>query len=181
MSPRPSAPLALEYVLLGLLDRQPMHGYDLFKEISTRPEIALVWSIKQSQLYALLDKLEERGLLVSALIPGEAHPDRKEFHPTAAGRKAFRYWMQSPVHHGRDMRQEFLARLYFAAQNGKEFTFELLNQQRQVCQSWKGRLERQFRALEGQNQFARLIFSYRLGQIDAMLDWLATCSKELVA
>ncbi len=181
MSPRPSSPLALEYVLLGLLDRQPMHGYDLYKEIISRPEIALVWSIKQSQLYALLDKLEERGLLVSALIPGEAHPDRKEFRPTADGHKAFRYWMQSPVHHGRDMRQEFLARLYFAAQNGEKSTVELLSQQRQVCQSWKSRLERQFGALEGPNQFARLIFSYRMGQIDAMLDWLETCSKELVA
>ncbi len=181
MSPRPSAPLALEYVLLGLLDRQPMHGYDLYKEILTRPEIALVWSIKQSQLYALLDKLEERGLLASALIPGEAHPDRKEFRPTSEGRKAFRYWMQSPVHHGRDMRQEFLARLYFAVQNGEGYTSELLSQQRQVCLSWKGRLERQFMAFEGQNQFARLIFSYRLGQIDAMLDWLETCSQELEA
>ncbi len=157
-----------------------MHGYDLYKEILTRPEIALVRSIKQSQLYALLDKLEERGLLASALIPGEAHPDRKEFRPTSEGRKAFHYWMQSPVHHGRDMRQEFLARLYFAAQNGEEYASELLSQQRQVCLSWKGRLERQFQALEGQNQFTRLIFTYRLGQIDAMLDWLETCSQELI-
>ncbi len=179
MSPRRSAPLALEYVLLGLLDRQPMHGYDLYKEITTQPEIALVWSIKQSQLYALLDKLEERGLLVSTLIPGDAHPDRKEFTPTADGHKAFLYWMQSPVHHGRDMRQEFLARLYFAFRNGKELAFELLRQQRQVCLSWKGRLERQFQARDGQSQFARLIYDYRLGQINAMLEWLETCDKEL--
>jgi PadR family transcriptional regulator AphA len=179
MSPRRSAPLALEYVLLGLLDRQPMHGYDLYKEITTQPEIALVWSVKQSQLYALLDKLEERGLLASTLIPGEVHPNRKEFHPTPEGHKAFLDWMQSPVHHGRDMRQEFLARLYFAFRNGKENALELLRQQRQVCLSWKGRLERQFQAQEGQNPFARLIFDYRLGQINAMLDWLETCGKEL--
>src|SRR5512139_972044 len=101
MSPRPSSPLTLEYVLLGLLDERPMHGYDLFKAINLPSEIALVWSIKQSQLYAILDKLEERGLLVSDLIPGESHPDRKEFRPTVEGQRAFRYWMQSPVHHGR--------------------------------------------------------------------------------
>lgn len=181
MSPRPSAPLTLEYVLLGILDRQPMHGYDLYKEITSHQEIALVWSIKQSQLYAILDKLEERGLLASALIPGETHPDRKEFRPTAEGHKAFLYWMQSPVHHGRDMRQEFLARLFFAIKNGKEYAFELLQQQRQVCLSWKGRLEQRFNAPEGQSQFARLIFYYRMGQIDAMLDWLETCRKELIA
>ena len=181
MSPRPSAPLALEYVLLGLLDRQPMHGYDLYKEITSQREIALVWSIKQSQLYAILDKLEARGLLSSDLIPGEAHPDRKEFQPTAEGHKAFLNWMQSPVHHGRDMRQEFLARLYFALQNGQEYASELLGQQRMVCLSWKSRLERQFQAPEGQNQFARLIFHYRMGQINAMLDWLEMCHKELIA
>ncbi len=181
MSPRPSAPLALEYVLLGLLDRQPMHGYDLYKEIIAQPEIALVWKIKQPQLYALLDKLEERGLLESTLIPGESHPDRKEFRPTAEGHQAFLYWMQSPVHHGRDMRQEFLARLYFAYRNGKEYALKLLRQQRLVCLSWKGRLERQFQALEGQGQFARLIYEYRLGQINAMLAWLETCGRELAA
>lgn len=181
MSPRRSAPLTLEYVLLGLLDRQPMHGYDLYKEITSHEEIALVWSIKQSQLYALLDKLEERGLLVSALIPGETHPDRKEFHPTPEGHKAFTYWMQSPVHHGRDMRQEFLARLYFAIQNGKEFACALVRQQRQVCQSWENHLEREFQALEDQNQYARLIYHYRLGQIKAMQEWLEMCEKELLA
>ncbi len=181
MSPRRSAPLTLEYVLLGLLARQPMHGYDLFKEITSHEEIALVWSIKQSQLYALLDKLEERGLLVSALIPGETHPDRKEFRPTQEGHKAFTYWMQSPVHHGRDMRQEFLARLYFAIQNGKEFACELVRQQRKVCQSWQSRLERQFQALEDQNQYARFIYHDRLGQIIAMQEWLEMCEKELLA
>ncbi len=179
MSPRPSSPLTLEYVLLGLLDRQPMHGYDLFKEINSHPEIALVWSIKLSQLYAILDKLEERGMLASDLIPGEAHPDRKDFRLTPEGHKAFQYWMQSPVHHGRDMRQEFLARLYFALQNGKAYAFELLQQQRQVCLSWQARLEHQFQGLEDQNRYARLIFYYRMGQIKAMQEWLERCEKEL--
>jgi len=49
-----------------------MHGYDLDKEIATREGIALIWSITQSRLYALLDKLETQGMLTSTLVPGEA-------------------------------------------------------------------------------------------------------------
>src|SRR3990172_4975742 len=106
MSPRPSAPLTLEFILLGLLDQRPMHGYDLHRELASLAGIALIWSVKQSRLYALLDKLEQGGLLASQLIPGEAHPMRKQFRLTEGGRQALHSWMLSPVGHGRDMRQD---------------------------------------------------------------------------
>ena len=74
MSPRPSIPLTHEYILLGLLHQQPMHGYDLHKEITSREGIAVIWTVKQSQLYALLDKLETQGLLTSTLVPRRGAP-----------------------------------------------------------------------------------------------------------
>jgi DNA-binding PadR family transcriptional regulator len=52
--PRQQAPLSLEFILLGFLEQKPIHGYDLYKQISSFDAISLVWSVKQSQLYALL-------------------------------------------------------------------------------------------------------------------------------
>ena len=179
MSPRPSAPLTLEYVLLGLLDQRPMHGYDLHRELTSLAGIALIWSVKQSRLYALLDKLEQGGLLASELVPGEAHPMRKQFHLTERGRQSLHAWMLSPVQHGRDMRQDFLARLYFAQRNGVQPALNLIQDQRQICLGWKAHLVDQVSSLAGEDQFERLVYNFRIAQVQAMLDWLDACQQEL--
>ena len=55
MSPRRSAPFNLEFILLGFLSQRAMHGYDLYKTLVQGGGVGLVWRVKQSQLYALLD------------------------------------------------------------------------------------------------------------------------------
>jgi PadR family transcriptional regulator, regulatory protein AphA len=54
MSPRQSSPLSLEFILLGFLLEKPVHGYDLYRDISKINDLSEVWHIKQSQLYAPL-------------------------------------------------------------------------------------------------------------------------------
>jgi DNA-binding PadR family transcriptional regulator len=179
MSPRPSAPLTLEFILLGLLDQRPMHGYDLHRELTSLAGINLIWSVKQSRLYALLDKLEQGGLLASELIPGEAHPARKQFHLTERGRQSLHAWMLSPVQHGREMRQDFLARLYFAQRKGLQTAQRLIQDQRLVCLGWQAHLGSQVGSLREESQFERLVYEFRIAQVKAMLDWLDACQEEL--
>lgn len=179
MSPRPALPLTHEYILLGLLHQRPMHGYDLHKEIASREGIALIWSIKQSQLYALLDKLEAQGMLASTLVPGEAHPLRKEFQLTEAGQQAFSTWVQNPVHHPRAMRQDFLARLYFASQTSPQAAAHLIHQQQAVCHSWLQGLDQQERLLGEGHDFERSVYTFRTTQITGMLEWLSSQETKL--
>ena len=127
--------------LLGFIDQNPIHGYDLFKLISQFNTIYLVWRIKQSQLYALLDRLEDDGLVVSSMIPGESHPNRKQYQITSVGRQTFFAWRISPVQHERDVRQEFLAKIYFALQSGHETVLELLETQTELCFEWLSQLQ----------------------------------------
>jgi DNA-binding PadR family transcriptional regulator len=179
MSPRPTLPLTHEYILLGLLHQRPMHGYDLHKEIATRQGIALIWSIKQSQLYALLDKLESQGMLASTLVPGEAHPMRKEFRLTESGEQAFHTWMKSPVSHPRLMRQDFLARLYFASQTNPQAAAQLIHEQQAVCRDWlEGLRRRQDQLGENQN-YERIVYDFRATQITGMLEWLLSLETKL--
>ena len=181
MSPRSSAPLTLEYILLGLLTGQPMHGYDLHRELQTVEGISKIWSVKQSQLYALLEKLEERGFLRAELTAGEVFAQRKVYHVTPAGRQALQVWLSTPVAHTREVRQEFLARLYFAQLAGSAAAAALIQAQQAVGQGWLSRLQEDAQALDAGQTFERLVLDYRIRQVQAVLDWLERAAAELRA
>lgn len=175
MSPRSQAPLSNEYILLGFAAQGPVHGYDLHKQISTLDGISSIWHVKQAQLYALLDKLESLGYLEAAPAPGSAFAPRKVYHLTGAGRQAFEDWMVSPVAHARQMRQEFLARLYFARLAGPESAHRLIEAQVDACQSWQRALQARLAGETNPASFQRTVDEYRLNQIEAILAWLKRC------
>jgi PadR family transcriptional regulator AphA len=176
---RSQAPLSLEHILLGFLYQEPIHGYDLYKKISNFDVISLVWHIKQGKLYALLDKLEENGLLTSNLVPGEAHQMRKEYQITTIGKRDFLTWATSPVRHGRDMRQEFLAKLYFARRSGVLVSLELIEEQRAVCTEWLSSLHINLSKTTNEQHFEKMIFQYRISQTQATIEWLDYCCAEV--
>jgi PadR family transcriptional regulator AphA len=176
MSPRHKASNSFEQIILGTMYQHPMHGYELYKEISRLEGVGLVWRIKQSLLYALLDGMEGMGLLHSTLIPGENRPPRKEYQLTDKGQTAFFDWVETPVGHGRDMRQDFLARFYFARKLGNQVTERLLTRQKDACQVWLLNLHSEIEKLESDQEYDRLVFQFRVQQTEAMISWLDYCS-----
>jgi DNA-binding PadR family transcriptional regulator len=176
---RQSSPLSIEYILLGLLDQEPMHGYDLYKRLNSLEPVNLVWRIKQSQLYAILDRLEVEDLVSSTIIPGESHPNRKQYSLTKSGRKDFEAWRSSPVEHGREIRMEFLAKVYFALLKNKETTLTLINAQRAACMTWIDNLERLLSETPDTQMYERIVYQYRLAQMNAIIEWLDMVKKEV--
>jgi PadR family transcriptional regulator AphA len=170
--PRKKNPFSMEYILLGFVAQGPIHGYDLHKKIGDRQGIGLIWRIKQSHLYALLDNLEKEGLLVSRTLSGDAFQARKEFQITAMGRRNFEAWLTSPVQHGRDMRQEFLAKLFFILDDNSGLKKNLIQEQISVCSEWIVKLKEDNSKQANHFPYAHLIMKYRISQIQAMLDWL---------
>lgn len=124
--PRSQTPLSLEFILLGFIHQSPLHGYDLYKKIQSIDGIALVWHVKQSLLYAMLDKLEENDLLSARIQPGRNNLQRKEYHLTDAGKEKFLAWLSQPVPHGRNLRQEFLAAIAWLDDRRAEISGEPL-------------------------------------------------------
>ncbi|HSM59109.1 MAG TPA: PadR family transcriptional regulator [Candidatus Sulfomarinibacteraceae bacterium] len=170
----------LELALLGFLRRQPRHGYAIHGLLSDPAGLGPVWRLKRSQLYALLNKLEDAGYVTTSLEPQESRPPRKLFHLTSSGEAAFLDWVQSPVQHGRSLRLEFLVRLYFARREGPEVVARLLAAQREQCQAW---LAEEQAILHEEEQsghtYGQLVHQYRLGQIEAMLAWLDHCEENI--
>jgi DNA-binding PadR family transcriptional regulator len=172
-------PLSVEWSLLGLLRQRPRHGYALHQELSDSQGLGLVWTLKQSQLYALLEKLEARGYITPTLDT-ENYPPRKIYHLTDAGRAALDAWLREPVEHGRDLRLEFLAKLYFAQLEGPTVTRALLQQQRAACQTWLRQQQQALEDLPEAQTYETLVREFRMGQIDAMLTWLDRCEESLI-
>jgi len=179
--PRPQNHLSIEFVLLGFLEQKPIHGYDLYKQITRFDAISIVWSIKQSQLYALLERLEKEGLISSTVIPGETHPDRKQYQITNRGRETFSTWRDSPVQHGRDIRMEFLAKVYFALQVSPETVLNLIEMQKASSSQWLKEFQENLLEIGDDQLYERIVFQYRASQLQATLDWLEICRKEIVA
>jgi len=152
-----------------------MHGYDLYKKLNSLEGVSLVWRVKQSQLYALLEKLEEDGLLVSQQTMGTNYPPRKEFQVTDVGGQTLSAWLKSPAMHGREMRQEFLARLYFAIQDGPETALELLDEQRAACLEWLEQIQGSLERLSFDQVYESFVYQFRRHEIEAIIRWLDEC------
>jgi DNA-binding PadR family transcriptional regulator len=139
--------------------------------------LGLVWRLKQSQLYALLTKLEREGYVKTSIEYQDARPPRKMFELTGAGREAFETWVQGPVPQGRQLRLGFLAKFYFARREGPAVAARLIEQQRVACQSWLQQQAEGVEALRQSQPYDWLVHQFRIGQIEAMLAWLDMCEE----
>lgn len=175
MSPMVKLPLAIEHALLGFLREHPMHAYEIHQTLLRPEALGLVWHLKQSLVYVMLERLEEAGYITSTLEPQNSRPPRKILHLTPSGRAAFDRWLVTPVEHGRDFRLEFLAKLYFANQDDPAVVARLLTAQRAACQEWLGELRAQADAVTGEHHYDWLVVQFRIGQLEAILSWLDTC------
>ncbi len=179
MSPMVSSPLTLEHALLGFLRHQPMHAYEIHQKLAQLNDLGRVWRLKQSQVYALLGRLEEAGYLTTTTEVQGARPPRKMMSLTPAGQAAFARWQSTPVAHGRDFRLEFLAKLYFADESGPETVASLISEQRATSLAWLSELQAQASALPNDRRYDWLVLQFRINQIEAILTWLDTCARTL--
>jgi DNA-binding PadR family transcriptional regulator len=173
-------PFGLEYALLGFLEQEPQHGYQLHQRISDLSQLGLIWRVKQSQLYALLVKLEKSGYISCSLSSQETNPPRKIFILTEKGRIAYHAWLTSPVTRPRQIRQEFIAKLYFSLREGKAGVISLIEQQRKTCLEWLKKME-QVSQTDGENHlFSTIVYQYRSGQVKAIIKWLDNITADIV-
>jgi DNA-binding PadR family transcriptional regulator len=87
--------MSVPLTLLGLLERQPSHGYDLKRDYDAyfgreRP-------LSFGQVYATLSRLARDGKVVLDEAAPGAGPDRKRYVITEAGATSFEQWLAEPV------------------------------------------------------------------------------------
>ncbi|MEZ0327415.1 MAG: PadR family transcriptional regulator [Fimbriimonas sp.] len=73
----------LEALILGTLQRESLHGYEIAKRIKeAAPEI---FSVGEGRLYPALHRLERDGFVTATWIPNEGKPARKVYSLTDTG------------------------------------------------------------------------------------------------
>jgi PadR family transcriptional regulator AphA len=183
--------LAPEWALLGLLTQKPMHGYELHRYFTDPSALGQVWYLGLSQMYKLLKDLEAQSYVEATVELQESYPARKVYHITPSGRAAFLQWMEKPVSNTRLIRVEFLAKLFLAQLLGSEMIERVIGIQLETCQAQLTRLQEKacpefvLSEVEGpvllignwELTFEHLVFRFRRGQIQAVIDWLRTCRR----
>lgn len=171
--------MAIEHAVLGLLLLEPRHGYQLMKEFDEDTVLGGIVRLEPGMLYAHLKKLERAEWITASTQTQSTRPPRRVFEITPAGQAKLNRWLQEPVERTRDLRLEFLLKLYLARLIDPASTTRLIAEQRVVCQGFLTSLEGQ---LEGESDdFGRLVIEMRLAQNQALARWLERAASEVQA
>ncbi len=120
--------MSLKHVLLGMLD-EPASGYDLKKTFSQ--SLRHFWAAELSQIYPLLGRMENDGMLKSKRIASEKGPPRKTYQRTAAGTRELKKWISQGPYFTEE-RRHYLAQVFFLdALNDPEKTLEFMQEFRE--------------------------------------------------
>jgi DNA-binding PadR family transcriptional regulator len=163
-------------LILGLLAAEPMHGYELLGRFAAPSELGRVWTMGRSQVYAVLKRLEENGLIRGRTKRGQDAPDRVVFVVTAAGLRRLEHWLaESPLSPSvRSIRVEFISRLHVAERLGRPIG-PIVDRQHDVCGERLAGLAAARRSAATATE--RRSLDFVIGQQRAALAWL----EDLVA
>jgi len=163
-----------EYAILGLLEEQPMHGYEMFQQFQ-HGVVGQIVHIEMSQLYAFLKKLERLALIEASLEQQGVRPQRKVYRLTTAGRTVLQEWLTTPVERPRDIRIFFLLKLYFVQRLQPGQLARVIDQEVMTCAHFLSMLEAQQRephSIHNPATFDQVILQSRISQTRAVLAWL---------
>jgi len=87
--------MALKFVLLTLLNREPQSGYEIVKTFES--SVGYFWSASHQQVYRELSGMTDKGLLEFVDVRQGDKPDKKIYSTTGEGKKALTDWLQAPI------------------------------------------------------------------------------------
>lgn len=172
------ASMPAEHAVLALLADAggTGHGYDLARQFQASQPLGEVLRLEPSMLYHHLKKLERNGWVTTAVEPQGSRPPRQVHTLTESGRAEVDGWLADPVQRTREIRLEFLVKLYFARRLSPESVPDLIDRQRAILGNALDRLRDQIATTAGTTDedagFTRDALDLRLRQTQAAIDWL---------
>ncbi|WP_119317214.1 PadR family transcriptional regulator [Companilactobacillus formosensis] len=170
----------LQYMILGLLTRKKMTGYDIKQTFDK--EKAEFWSAPFSQIYPELSRLLKKELI--ELVPNKAENSRKKtYRISSQGLKVFRNWLQLPLapEVTKLNNDDFVLRLHFLGKEHQNILKPLMTLRKQTIKVELAQLELELvEVVQHPEQYGReLIIKKELANKKADLKLLKSAIPEI--
>ncbi len=168
------------YAILGLLRERPMHGYEIAQHFKPEEDLGQVIPADMSTIYTFLKDLQEHGLIRGEQVTVGARPPRKVFSLADDAEAFFFEWLRRPVARMREVRLDFLLKLYFAQQLGAAEARALVKAQVNACRDYLERQKTHTRAIDS-TSFESLVLESKVTAAESMLEWLNRISARVIS
>ena len=165
--------MSVPLTLLGLLDREPSHGYDLKRDYDTffvrgKP-------LPSGQVYSTLSRLARDGKVVAGESEAGGGPDRKRYAITPAGRSEVEAWLAEPVDGDPNLQTVLFVKVVLALMLGRDAE-GYLNAQRA---SHLRRMRELTTIRRSGDPVDALLADHRMFHLEADLRWIDLTSARL--
>jgi len=169
--------MSLEHAILGILNYEPMTGYDLKKTVDA--SVSHFWPAVQSQIYKTLSRMEKSGWLTVETITQDPRPPRKVYHLTEPGKRELFRWLNEPQP-ASEVRLAWLLQVFFGGRLSDTQVIDLLEHQlnllHQRLQSYSTIPKANQEAMRDDDVrdkfFWLLTVDYGVAQAIAQINWL---------
>jgi DNA-binding PadR family transcriptional regulator len=168
-----------EYGILGLLREKPAYGYELQRHFSGRRGLGRVCPVEPGMVYANLKSLS--GLeLIDGSWDNSTYPPKAVYTATDAGEAAFQRWLMAPVARIREVRIDFLVKLYFALKEDRGLAERLIEAQIEATREYADEIAREQRELEDDpSGFDAIVLQSKASAARITIDWLENAQGSL--
>lgn len=145
---------SFRYVLLSLLAREPLSGYDMKKQMNGR--INIFYKINNNQLYPTLSKLKSEGFIQIESYEKESYrPAKKTYRITEDGIETLKSWVIEPSD-PKDW-DEFVLKQYSAWLINPEVMIPLIEKKKKEREAILGGYEAKVNELREQEEHSPLV------------------------
>jgi len=159
-----------ELLLLGLLGRQRMHGYELHEMLER--QLGFLTDLKKATAYRLLDLLEGQGLVAGEVERLGRRPERRVYRLTPEGRERFQTLLRAELEAAPYPVDPGNVALLFADQIPAADREALLERRMSSLAARRDQLA-ELVAKHPPKTSARLVLGHELARVDAEVAWLA--------
>jgi DNA-binding PadR family transcriptional regulator len=167
----------LKYALLALLARSEQHGYEL--KAAFEALLGGTWPLNIGQVYTVLSKLEQEGLVECEIVPQDKVPDRKVYSLTEEGRRELVAWMDEPTPSSVKLRDEIFLKLILQQTAQVGDAGALIWAQRKGHIDALAQLAR-WRDESDAEDITALLLDGAILRLEADLKWLELCEERLL-
>lgn len=165
--------MSIGLTLLGLLEGDSRHGYDLKRAYDER--FGQNRSLAYGQVYSTLSRLLRDGLVAVDGVESGEGPERKRYSITAPGVDALEQWLSTPEKPVAELHNTLFTKVVLAVLSGRDAR-NVLDAQRQAHMDVMRDLTRRKSKAD---PTAQLVHDFSLFHLEADLRWLEQAVNRL--